>query len=210
MVWPWRRSFPPSPVLRMTSRAGPVVLAGSPEAEWVVAPLSVARPAGGPAAGRDMRRPGATPEQAAETAPLAPTLRAASPGCAATAFATPAPNHQPPAGCSGFTFREECDGDDVAGQTCTAQGYGSGALACSNACLVDTTGCHTCATDSPLVAGCAAVPSHAYDSFSIAASDTQTAMVWIDEPQPMARRRSGWSFFRRTWTSSSTGISPTW
>jgi hypothetical protein len=39
---------------------------------------------------------------------------------------------------------EECDGDDLGGETCESYGFGGGALVCSSVCSFDLSGCLTC------------------------------------------------------------------
>jgi hypothetical protein len=39
---------------------------------------------------------------------------------------------------------EECDGDDLGGETCESYGFGGGNLACSSTCSFDLSGCLTC------------------------------------------------------------------
>jgi len=39
---------------------------------------------------------------------------------------------------------EQCDGADLAGQTCMSQGFFKGNLACTSACKFDTSGCDNC------------------------------------------------------------------
>jgi hypothetical protein len=86
-----------------------------------------------------------------------------------------------PGSCPVYSFSEQCDGDDMDGQTCTSLGYGSGALVCSSTCWFDTTGCFTCAAGSPPVARCNVVPSTPYSLLSLAATASQTALAWIDQ-----------------------------
>ncbi len=47
---------------------------------------------------------------------------------------------------------EECDAPDLGGQTCAGLGYGNGTLACTAACLFDTSGCcsDTCAVQGEI------------------------------------------------------------
>jgi hypothetical protein len=87
-----------------------------------------------------------------------------------------------PGSCPVVTFAEPCDGDDLDGQSCASFGYGSGALVCSNACSFDTTGCYSCAVGSPAVARCNVVPSKVFGPPAMAATDTETALVWLDQP----------------------------
>ena len=44
---------------------------------------------------------------------------------------------------------EDCDNDDLAGETCQSLGFSGGALACDIACDFDTSGCFTLASPSP-------------------------------------------------------------
>jgi hypothetical protein len=91
-----------------------------------------------------------------------------------------APSGPPP--CYVQTFYEQCDGADFADASCTSLGYGSGTLACSSTCSFDTTACYTCASASPAVAGCNVISSTAFSDPSMATTDTETALVWIDQP----------------------------
>jgi hypothetical protein len=38
---------------------------------------------------------------------------------------------------------EDCDGGDLAGETCSSLGHGSGTLGCDGMCSFDTSGCAT-------------------------------------------------------------------
>jgi hypothetical protein len=40
-------------------------------------------------------------------------------------------------------INEECDGSDLAGQTCLSQGFAGGSLGCTTSCTFDTSGCTT-------------------------------------------------------------------
>lgn len=61
-------------------------------------------------------------------------------GCSATCQIEP-----PPQVCGNGAREgtEECDGLDLVGQTCVSKGFDSGTLACSSACLFDTSACVT-------------------------------------------------------------------
>jgi hypothetical protein len=86
-----------------------------------------------------------------------------------------------PGSCPVVSFSEECDGDDLGGQTCMSLGYGSGTLSCSDKCFLDTKGCSTCAASSAGVAACRALPSAAAVSLlSSAAKDSEMALAWIE------------------------------
>jgi hypothetical protein len=85
-----------------------------------------------------------------------------------------------PSSCSGYARSEQCDGTDLAGQTCAGQGYGSGTLECSTYCLLDTTGCYACLAGTPPVAACGLVSASPAFDLSMAATDTETALVWVD------------------------------
>lgn len=52
--------------------------------------------------------------------------------------------------CAPMTpITEPCDGDDLGGATCASQGLGSGALACTDACQLDLSGCLPAAQTPP-------------------------------------------------------------
>ncbi len=56
------------------------------------------------------------------------------------------PDHpvcEPPHNCGDRItgYREQCDGDNLAGQTCTSQGFYAGALGCTSTCELDLAGC---------------------------------------------------------------------
>jgi hypothetical protein len=44
---------------------------------------------------------------------------------------------------------EECDGDDLRGETCASLGFGNGPLSCTSACTFDTSACTTAPPDQP-------------------------------------------------------------
>jgi len=46
-------------------------------------------------------------------------------------------------------YPEECDGTDLANQTCTTFGYTKGTLTCTSGCLVDTSECILVQTEEP-------------------------------------------------------------
>lgn len=57
------------------------------------------------------------------------------------------PNDAPVASCGNGAVEgtEECDGVDLAGETCSSQGFDTGTLACGSDCTLDKTGCErTC------------------------------------------------------------------
>jgi beta-lactamase superfamily II metal-dependent hydrolase len=56
---------------------------------------------------------------------------------------TPALAAKPVCGDGRVRGGEECDGTDLAGQTCARLGYASGALACASDCTFDTAACST-------------------------------------------------------------------
>jgi hypothetical protein len=85
-----------------------------------------------------------------------------------------------PGNCPTYYFSEQCDGADLGGQTCQTMGYGSGTLACASSCELDTSGCTTCLAGTPPVARCSSVPVTPY-GYSLAATDTETAIAWIDQ-----------------------------
>jgi cysteine-rich repeat protein len=55
--------------------------------------------------------------------------------------------------------QEECDGGNLAGETCTSLGFGSGTLDCDASCSFDTSGCGTGATATPTPAGPTPTPT---------------------------------------------------
>src|SRR5262245_5429132 len=59
---------------------------------------------------------------------------------------------------------EPCDGNDVAGETCSSQGFDAGALACTSQCAFDTTGCLTF-TCNPFTQDCAQGDQSCYVGF---------------------------------------------
>ena len=49
------------------------------------------------------------------------------------------------ADCSGvISLSESCDGNDLAGESCVAQGFDGGTLTCGGSCAFDTSGCYNC------------------------------------------------------------------
>jgi hypothetical protein len=56
---------------------------------------------------------------------------------------TTAACEEPPPTCTGngADLGEECDGNDLQGETCQSQGFDSGTLMCNDACQIDTSGC---------------------------------------------------------------------
>jgi hypothetical protein len=87
-----------------------------------------------------------------------------------------------PGTCPTYSFAEDCDGTDFGGKTCADMGFGSGTLACSASCGFDTKGCMNCLAGTPPVARCNAVPVAPYSYLSLAATDTATAIAWLDQP----------------------------
>ena len=49
-----------------------------------------------------------------------------------------------PCGSGTVEGPEACDGDDLGGQTCADVGFVGGALACDDACVLDSSACHHC------------------------------------------------------------------
>ena len=83
--------------------------------------------------------------------------------------------------CPLVSLTEECDGADLAGRTCEALGYGSGALACSATCRIDSRGCSECLPPSASLLRCGAAPVAADPlALAIAASDDEVALTWIE------------------------------
>ena len=83
--------------------------------------------------------------------------------------------------CPVVSFGEGCDGADLGGATCTGGGYGSGEVACSAGCEVDYGRCYTCAAGSPPVTQCYSLAAPAVSPPSLAATDDEAAVVWMDE-----------------------------
>ena len=77
-------------------------------------------------------------------------------------------------GCS--TVTEQCDGQDLAGQTCTGLGYSGGSLACSSGCTWDASVCSTCAPTAS-GAGCTLAPQA--EGVSLGATATEIGLAWI-------------------------------
>jgi hypothetical protein len=77
-------------------------------------------------------------------------------------------------GCS--TVSEQCDGAQLAGQTCTGLGYAGGSLACSSGCTWDASVCSTCAPTAN-GAGCTLAPQA--EAVSLGATATQIGLAWI-------------------------------
>jgi len=69
---------------------------------------------------------------------------------------------------------EDCDNDDLAGETCQSLGFSGGTLACDIACDFDTSGCFTLASPSPS-------PSPAIVSLS---SPTPSPVILSASPGP--------------------------
>jgi hypothetical protein len=48
-----------------------------------------------------------------------------------------------PSGCGDGTANgdEECDGEDFKGRSCEDLGFAMGTLACTDRCMIDTSGC---------------------------------------------------------------------
>lgn len=88
--------------------------------------------------------------------------------------------------CQGtMQFTETCDGASLNGETCATRGYGSGSLACSGTCSFDDAACVECAALGANLVRCgnAPIPTDARVAMSMAASDTEVALLWAD-PDP--------------------------
>ncbi len=58
------------------------------------------------------------------------------------------PRECPPiCGFNGLEEGEECEGDDLAGESCASRGFDGGELACTAGCVFDTSGCQLCGDD---------------------------------------------------------------
>jgi hypothetical protein len=76
---------------------------------------------------------------------------------------------------------ERCDGTDLNGQTCQTLGYGSGALACSSICSLDTAGCSECLPLDASLLRCGDAPfSAAAVAAGLAATDSEVAIAWLE------------------------------
>jgi hypothetical protein len=76
---------------------------------------------------------------------------------------------------------ERCDGSDLGGQTCRTAGYGSGTLACSTTCSLDTAGCTECLPLDASLLRCGAAPFSAPAlATGIAATDSEVAVAWLE------------------------------
>jgi hypothetical protein len=53
--------------------------------------------------------------------------------------------------CQKAVAGQACDGADFGQETCQSQGFGSGALACSTSCTLDSSGCRECTADASLI-----------------------------------------------------------
>ena len=82
--------------------------------------------------------------------------------------------------CPAVSFSEGCDGADLGGVTCQGSGYGYGEVACSSMCQLNYYGCYTCAAGSPPVTQCNSVATQAVSAPSLAATDDETAVVWVE------------------------------
>src|SRR5260370_40229277 len=79
---------------------------------------------------------------------------------------------------------EQCDGQNVGGQTCVSLGFAGGSLACLANCSFDTRGCQSCVT-GPRPLACArpdlggALVDNIYTSLAMAAT-TEIAVAWAE------------------------------
>ena len=83
--------------------------------------------------------------------------------------------------CPVLSFAEACDGGDLGGSTCDALGFGSGQIACSSTCQIDSRACYTCVATATAVSRCNSVTAPALSFPSIAANDDGTAVVWVEQ-----------------------------
>lgn len=83
--------------------------------------------------------------------------------------------------CQKYAVGQACDGPDLGGQTCQSQGFGSGTLACSGSCALDTGGCSECTADASLLR-CGAAPVEIPWMDAMAATDDAVAVVWVEQP----------------------------
>jgi hypothetical protein len=99
--------------------------------------------------------------------------------------------------CPTDTFTETCDGSALGTATCTSLGYAGGALRCAPWCGFDTTGCDACVRGAG-IAGCvSAVPEAAEaTSLSLATTDTEIAVAWVDGGVQMSRTGVRFAMFR--------------
>jgi hypothetical protein len=82
--------------------------------------------------------------------------------------------------CPLISFGEGCDGADLGGVTCQGNGYGYGEVVCSAVCQLNYDGCYTCAAGSPPVTQCNSVATRTVTAPSLAATDDETAVVWVE------------------------------
>jgi len=84
---------------------------------------------------------------------------------------------------------EECDGTDLAGETCLGAGFAGGNLGCGSWCGFDTTNCRFCATNRRItVCEEASVGETDVRDVAIAAYGQELGVAWVNE--------SGTSFAR--------------
>jgi hypothetical protein len=85
-----------------------------------------------------------------------------------------------------YSPKEPCDGTDVAGSTCVADGWGSGAVTCSSTCTLVKTACSVCTPLDATLVACNPTPFPAQraDEVHLAATDTSVALAWSALPVP--------------------------
>jgi hypothetical protein len=76
---------------------------------------------------------------------------------------------------------EACDGENLAGATCSSVGYASGTLACASTCQLDDRACVSCAPAAGPVLSCrrACVDGSAPVAIAIAATGTTLGLAWL-------------------------------
>ncbi len=84
--------------------------------------------------------------------------------------------------CTTYALVEECDAGQFGKDSCTARGYGSGALTCSSNCTVDKTTCSDCMPNGGALLDCRPAPiTFPYvGGFGIAATDSEIGLAQID------------------------------
>lgn len=76
---------------------------------------------------------------------------------------------------------EACDGDDLAGASCTGLGYAGGMLACSDGCTLDTIRCDACASTAGRgVCVTAPVQSRDAQELALATNGDLIALAWVE------------------------------
>ena len=81
--------------------------------------------------------------------------------------------------CPTISVTEACDGTNLRDDTCAAHGFGSGTLACSSICTVDTSNCVDCGA-GPKIASCGNAPfTSTPRAVGIAATSSEVGIAWM-------------------------------